>query len=160
MEIRNTQSGAVLRRVDGDSLQGADLSGADLRGADLRGAELREANLRDADLEDRVEVRVGPALETLRALPPEEEVDFAFVDADKPGYPDYYEELLLRVRPGGLILLDNVLMDGAVVGRGDTGFAEESVAAMKRLNDALARDERVDCSMIAVADGITLLRKR
>jgi len=112
-------------------------------------------NLRSAELGDRVEVRVGPALDTLRALPLDEPIDFAFVDADKPGYADYYEELLARLRPGGVIMLDNVLLRGRVLDP-DDGAAR----AMAALNDSLATDERVDVAMLAVSDGVTLLRKR
>jgi caffeoyl-CoA O-methyltransferase len=112
-------------------------------------------NLRSAELGDRVEVRVGPALDTLRALPLDEPIDFAFVDADKPGYADYYEELLARLRPGGLIMLDNVLLRGRVLDPDD-----DAARAMATLNDSLAGDERVDVAVLAVSDGVTLLRKR
>jgi caffeoyl-CoA O-methyltransferase len=112
-------------------------------------------NLRSAELGDRVEVRVGPALDTLRALPLDEPIDFAFVDADKPGYADYYEELLARLRPGGLIMLDNVLLRGRVLDPDD-----DAARAMATLNDSLAGDERVDVAVLAVSDGVTLLRRR
>ncbi len=114
-------------------------------------------NLRRAGLDDRVDVRVGPALDTLRALPRDEPVDFAFVDADKLGYVEYYEELLEWLRPGGLIMLDNVLLSGRVL---DPPVDDEPAQAMARLNDALAADERVDVAMLAISDGVTLLRKR
>jgi caffeoyl-CoA O-methyltransferase len=117
-------------------------------------------NFERAGVADRIRLEVGPALDTLRALPREPEFDLAFVDADKPGYRDYYEELLPRVREGGLILLDNVLLGGTVAGGDGEDFSEESIAAMRSLNDDIAGDERVDCAMVAVADGITLLRKR
>ena len=120
-------------------------------------ARTAEENLRDAGLGEVVEVRVGPALDTLRAMPATEEVDFAFVDADKPGYADYYEELLRRLRPGGLMVLDNVLLRGRVL---DPGPDDEAAHAMQRLNGAIASDERVDVAMVGVADGITLVRKR
>jgi caffeoyl-CoA O-methyltransferase len=105
---------------------------------------------------DRAEVRSGPALETLRALPMDAGIDFAFVDADKPAYSDYFEELLPRMRVGGLIALDNVLQGGRVV---DPSAEEEGTAAMRALNDRLARDPRVEVAMVAVADGITFARK-
>lgn len=113
-------------------------------------------NLERAGVADRAEVRVGPALETLRALPTDMEIDFAFVDADKPAYQAYFEELLPRMRTGGLIALDNVLQGGRVL---DPDPGDESTAAMSELNDRLARDPRVEVAMVAVADGITFARK-
>ena len=90
-------------------------------------------------------------------MPAAEEFDFAFVDAYKPGYADYYAELLRRVRPGGLMVLDNVLLGGRVL---EAGPDDEAAHAMRRLNDAIAADDRVDVAMVGVADGITLIRKR
>jgi caffeoyl-CoA O-methyltransferase len=118
-------------------------------------AAIARRNLEAAGVADRVEVRVAPAADTLRALPDDEAVDFAFIDADKTGYPVYYEELLRRLRPGGLMALDNVLLGGRVLRPED-----DSARVMHALNEAIARDERVDCAMIGVADGITLVRKR
>jgi caffeoyl-CoA O-methyltransferase len=113
-------------------------------------------NIDRAGLGDRVEVRVAPALDTLRSLPADPPVDFAFVDADKPAYADYYEELLRLMRPGALMVLDNVLLGGRVLDPGD----DESAQAMEALNRRIAADERVDCATVAVADGITIVRKR
>jgi caffeoyl-CoA O-methyltransferase len=112
--------------------------------------------LERAGLSSVAEVRVGPALDTLRALPPDAGIDFAFVDADKPAYSDYFEELLPRMRVGGLIALDNVLRDGDVA---DPSVDDESTVAMRNLNDRLATDPRVEVAMVAVADGITFARK-
>ena len=78
-------------------------------------AATARANLDRAGVGDRAEVREGPALETLRSLPVDAAIDFAFVDADKPGYSDYFDELLPRMRTGGLIALDNVLQSGRVL---------------------------------------------
>jgi caffeoyl-CoA O-methyltransferase len=83
--------------------------------------------------------------------------DLAFIDADKPGYPDYYEELLPRMRTGGLILVDNVLLGGDVVRDDAEG---DSVAAIRRLNDTIAADDRVETAMVAIADGLMIARKR
>lgn len=110
-----------------------------------------------AGLTDRIELRIAPALDTLRALPSSTEIDLVFVDADKTNYRAYYEELLPRVRPNGLFVFDNVLWMGAVADPADT---EESTAALRSLNDFLARDDRVEAVMLPVADGITLVRKR
>ncbi|HLK10525.1 MAG TPA: O-methyltransferase [Candidatus Binatia bacterium] len=110
-----------------------------------------------AGLADRIELRLAPALETLRALPPAAEIDLAFVDADKPSYRAYYEELLPRLRPNGLLVFDNVLWSGQVA---DPAAHDESTAALRALNDHVARDPRVDAVMLPVADGLTLVRKR
>jgi caffeoyl-CoA O-methyltransferase len=110
-----------------------------------------------AGLEDRITLRVQPALETLRALPSTPEIDLAFVDADKTGYRAYYEELLPRLRPGGVIVFDNVLWMGHVA---DPDDRSESTVAIRALNDLVARDERVEAVMLSVSDGITLARKR
>jgi caffeoyl-CoA O-methyltransferase len=110
-----------------------------------------------AGLADRITLRVAPALDTIRALPRTPEIDLAFVDADKTGYRDYYEELLPRLRPGGVIGFDNVLWNGHVIEPGDTS---EDTAALRALNDFLVRDERVDVVMLPVSDGLTLARRR
>lgn len=110
-----------------------------------------------AGVSDRIELRLAPAIETLGSLPEGEWIDLAFVDADKVSYLRYYEELLTRLRPGGLIVLDNVLWSGAVVNPDDTS---ESTVAIREVNDFVAADERVESVMLAVADGITLARKR
>jgi len=120
-------------------------------------AEVAARNLEAAGVADRVEIRIGPALETVRALPERELFDFAFIDADKPGYPDYYDELIPRLRPGGLIVVDNVLQGGDVVREDADG---ESVAAIRRLNDTITADDRVDTAMVAIADGLMFARKR
>jgi caffeoyl-CoA O-methyltransferase len=110
-----------------------------------------------AGVDDRIELRLAPAAETLRALPADPVIDFAFVDADKTGYPTYYEELLPRMRPGGLLVLDNVLQGGRVVDPAQTG---PSVRAIREINDLIVADERVESVMLPVRDGVTLVRKR
>jgi caffeoyl-CoA O-methyltransferase len=110
-----------------------------------------------AGLAERITLRLAPALETLRALPRAPEVDLAFVDADKPSYRAYYEELLPRLRPNGVIVFDNVLWMGHVIDESDR---TEATAAIRALNDLLARDPRVEAVMLPVSDGITLVRKR
>jgi caffeoyl-CoA O-methyltransferase len=110
-----------------------------------------------AGVADRIDLRIAPAVETLRALPLEATIDFAFIDADKPGYIDYYEELVPRLRRGGLLMADNVLWRGAVI---DPDVADENTEAIRRFNDHLAADARVQAVMLAVSDGITLAVKR
>ncbi|GAT70506.1 class I SAM-dependent methyltransferase [Planomonospora sp. ID91781] len=110
-----------------------------------------------AGLTDRIDLRIAPAIETLRALPAEPYIDFAFVDADKVGYPLYYEELVPRLRPGGLIVLDNVLRAGRVL---DPACEDEADVAMRRMNETVVADDRVDSVMLPVRDGVTLARRR
>jgi len=123
-------------------------------------AEIAARNIEDAGVADRVEIRIGPAAETVRAIPERELFDFAFIDADKPGYPEYWGLVVPRVRSGGLVLVDNVLYGGRVVpGQGDGG-RPESIEAIHRTNEIVRDDERVDVAMVAVADGVVLARKR
>ncbi|WP_328476772.1 class I SAM-dependent methyltransferase [Actinoplanes sp. NBC_00393] len=108
-----------------------------------------------AGLTDRIDLRIAPAIETLRALDPDPVIDFGFVDADKTGYPDYYDELVPRLRSGGLLVFDNVLRGGGVLN--PAGASDRAVAG---LNDRIVTDERVESVMLPVRDGVTLVRKR
>ena len=110
-----------------------------------------------AGLEERIKLRIAPALDTLRSLPDEPVLDLAFIDADKGNYPLYYEELVVRLRPGGLIILDNVLRGGEVA---DPAFQNSGAVAMRHLNDLIVGDDRVESVMLPVRDGVTLARKR
>ncbi|MEY9861763.1 caffeoyl-CoA O-methyltransferase [Catenulispora sp. GAS73] len=112
---------------------------------------------KEAGIEDRIELRLAPAAETLKALPNEEYIDFAFIDADKPSYWTYYSELVPRLRSGGVIAVDNVLWSGRVV---DVDPTEESTRLMKDFNDKVVQDERVDVVMLPVGDGVSLIYKR
>jgi Predicted O-methyltransferase len=116
----------------------------------------RREHWRKAGVEDRIELRIGPALETLRSLPGEPAFDLAFIDADKPGYIGYWEELVPRMRPGGVILVDNVFMSGQVVNSHPTA----SGIAMREFNDHSAADDRMEMVVLAIADGLTFARKR
>jgi caffeoyl-CoA O-methyltransferase len=111
----------------------------------------------EAGLADRIDLRLGPALETLRGLPDDDPFDFAFIDADKAEYPRYYEECLRLLRPGGLAMLDNVFRGGAVLDGDDD---DPKNLATREVNERIAADERVDVAMLGVSDGITLARKR
>jgi len=111
----------------------------------------------EAGVADRVDLRLGPALDTIRELPADEPFDFAFVDADKTEYPDYYEECLRLLRPGGLMMLDNVLRSGQVL---DADNDDPRTLATREVNDRAITDERVEVAMLGVADGITLALKR
>jgi caffeoyl-CoA O-methyltransferase len=118
-------------------------------------AEIARRNVESAGLSDRVEIRLGPADEALRAMPEEPTFDYVFIDADKKGYPKYYDLVVPRLVSGGLLLLDNVFLGGDVVSPHD-----ERTRIMHELNDRVTADERVDSVMIHVADGLTLVRKR
>ena len=119
-------------------------------------ARIARRNFDRAGVGEKVEIEVGPAIETIRNLPEEPAFDFAYVDADKTGYPDYYEALLPRMQPGGLISFDNVFMGGRIL----DAQPDEGTAAMQRLNDLLVDDGRVDSVMLGMADGLTLARVR
>jgi len=119
-------------------------------------AEIARRNVDRAGVGDKVEISVGPAIETILGLPDEPVFDFAYVDADKTGYPDYYEALMPRMNPGGLITFDNVFMGGRIL----DSEPDQGTAAMQRLNDLLVDDERVDSVMLGMADGLTLARVR
>jgi caffeoyl-CoA O-methyltransferase len=108
-----------------------------------------------AGVADRIELRLAPAIETLRALPSDPPIDLAFIDADKEGYVDYWEEIVPRVRPGGVVLVDNVFASGRVVAD-DPGPTSK---AIQRFNDHAAADDRVELAMLPIADGLTFARK-
>lgn len=110
-----------------------------------------------AGVADRIELRLAPAAETLQALPQQEYIDFAFIDADKESYWTYYSELLPRVRRGGVIAVDNVLWSGRVTEAAPT---EASAVALKEFNDRVVRDERVDVVMLPLGDGVSVVYKR
>jgi caffeoyl-CoA O-methyltransferase len=110
-----------------------------------------------AGLTDKITLQIGPAIETLQALPETEQFDFAFIDADKQNYGAYYEEILKRMPSGGLIVCDNVLWSGAVA---NEEVVDEQTNAIRAFNDRVYADERVETSMISVGDGLLLARKR
>jgi caffeoyl-CoA O-methyltransferase len=111
----------------------------------------------EAGVDDRIELRIGPGAETLAALPPDATIDLAFIDADKPGYLTYYEELVPRLRPGGWIVADNTLWSGQVIDPADTSRDTE---ALRAYNDRAVADERVDTVLLALFDGLTVSQKR
>ena len=110
-----------------------------------------------AGVDDKIELRIAPAIETLRSLPAGEQFDLAFIDADKPNYPHYYEEVLARLRRNGVILVDNTLWGGAVA---DSKATDDNTVAIRSFNDAVAADDRVESTILTVGDGLTLIRKR
>lgn len=135
--------------VEGGRLLACDVSG--------EWTDLARRYWTEAGVTDRIELRLAPAAETLAALPAEQTIDFAFVDADKESYPTYYEEIVRRLRPGGLVVLDNVLLGGRVFDEAEQG---ERVTAMRAVNDQVASDDRVDVVMLPLRDGVTVARRR
>lgn len=114
----------------------------------------------EAGVAHKIDMRLGPAVDTLDCMLRESQggtFDFAFIDADKANYVDYYERALRLVRPGGLIALDNVLRSGDVL---DPRISEPGTVAVKELNEKLHHDERIVLSMLPIADGLTLALKR
>jgi caffeoyl-CoA O-methyltransferase len=110
-----------------------------------------------AEVAHKIDLRIAPAIETLAQLPQEPSFDLAFIDADKSAYTAYFEALLPLIRKGGVILVDNVLWTGTVV---DPAVDDEDTLAIREFNDLVAADSRVECVMLPIADGLTLLRKR
>jgi len=113
-----------------------------------------------AGVADKIDLRLGPAADTLKALLAKggrASFDFAFIDADKANYDTYYELCLELVRPGGLIAVDNVLWHGKVI---DPAVTDADTEAIRRLNAKLAKDERISLSLVPIGDGLSLARKR
>ena len=118
--------------------------------------DIARAAWADAGVEDRIELRLAPATETLATLE-DDSYDLSFIDADKPNYDAYYEACLRVVRPGGLILIDNVLWSGDVA---NADVDNDNVRAIRALNAKIAADERVDHVLLPLADGLTMARVR
>lgn len=110
-----------------------------------------------AGVDDRIDVRIGPAIETLTAMSPDEQYDLAFIDADKGGYATYLDLVLQHLAPDGLVVVDNVLWSGNVIDPTDT---DPDTEAIRRFNDRVAADSSLDSVMVGVGDGLTLIRKR
>jgi caffeoyl-CoA O-methyltransferase len=109
-----------------------------------------------AGLDEQIELVVAPAIDTLRALPASPMIDLAFIDADKTGYLGYWEELVPRVRAGGVLIVDNVLRNGTVVAQN----VDEATTAIQEFNDRAVSDDRVDVVMLPLADGVTVAVRR
>ncbi|QXJ22360.1 class I SAM-dependent methyltransferase [Actinomadura graeca] len=120
-------------------------------------AAIAERYWKRAGVDHKIDLRVGPAADALLALPEDDEVDFAFIDADKVNHRLYYEELLRRMRPGGLILLADSLRGGRVL---KDDCDAEDVVAVRELNEAVHADDRVDSLIFPSGDGATMVRKR
>lgn len=110
----------------------------------------------EAGVADRIELRLAPAIETLRSLPDDTVIDIAFIDADKTGYLDYYEEILGRLADDGVILVDNTLWSGAVA---DPSNTSDDTVALREFNDRVAADDRVRRVVLSIGDGVTMIRR-
>ncbi|MGW1195186.1 O-methyltransferase [Streptomyces sp. NPDC002536] len=110
----------------------------------------------EAGVADRIELRIAPALDSLRALPAEPHLDLAFLDANKDDYIAYWEEIVPRLRVGGLLVVDNVLFKGTVV---DPSVTAGPGADVRAFNEHAAKDGRMESVMLTVADGVTLARR-
>ncbi len=109
-----------------------------------------------AGVADRIDLRIAPAIETLRALPDEPAIDLAFIDADKESYIAYWEELVPRMRPGGVLLVDNTLWHGQVA----DDVPDETTRVIREFNDHAAADDRVELVVLTLSDGVTMARRR
>lgn len=115
-----------------------------------------------AGVSDRIDFRLGPAWKTLTSLTADEQADIIFVDADKMSYPRYYRAAVPLLRPGGLLVLDNVLLHGTVLNPADVPEEMPRLAAetMREVNARVAADGRLDTVMLPVSDGLTIARKK
>ena len=109
-----------------------------------------------AGVADQIELRLGPAAQTLRALPEDTVFDYAFIDADKTGYVEYWDLIVPMIRPGGLILVDNTLSHGRVV---DLRAQDDTVQGIRRFNGHARADQRVELVLLPIGDGLTMARK-
>ena len=107
---------------------------------------------------DQIEIRVGPAIDTLKGL--DGPFDLAFIDADKTGYVDYYEAIVPKLSPSGVIAVDNVLWSARVLDDAPADEVDETTRALREFNDHVMADQRVECVMLPVRDGVTLVRLR
>jgi caffeoyl-CoA O-methyltransferase len=112
---------------------------------------------KEAGVDDRVELRIGPAIDGLRALPTDPVIDIAYIDADKTGYPDYFREIVPRLRPGGVLVADNTLQNGQII---DPSITDASVEAIRRFNDLVVADDRVHVAYLTISDGVTICQRR
>ena len=110
-----------------------------------------------AGVADRIDLRIGQALDTIAALPADVRFDLAFIDADKPNYSNYFQALVPRMQPTGVILADNTLWSGEVL---DASSTDEMTVALRAFNDMVVADERVSCVVLPVGDGVTMIQRK
>jgi caffeoyl-CoA O-methyltransferase len=109
-----------------------------------------------AGLAGQIELRLGPATDTLRALPVDEPIDLAFIDADKAGYPSYWAEIVPRTRSGGIILVDNTFLHGRIF----SPDPDPDARAIRDFNEQVIADDRVELAMLSIGDGVIFARKK
>lgn len=109
-----------------------------------------------AGVADQIDLRLGPAIDSLRAMRDEQPFDLAFIDADKESYGDYFDALIERIRPGGLLLADNTLQNGRIL---DAANPRTAVVAMRRFNDKVAADNRLQSVLLPLGDGLTIAQR-
>jgi len=110
-----------------------------------------------AGVSDRIDLRIAPAIETLGSLPADQAIDLAFIDADKTGYLAYYKEILPRLSPTGVILVDNTLWSGQVL---DAQADDASTLALREFNKYVAGDQQCESVILTIGDGVTMIRRR
>ncbi|WP_190812738.1 O-methyltransferase [Saccharopolyspora pogona] len=127
-----------------------------------RWANIAREHWKRAEVADRIDFRVAPAQDTLRALAPGTAFDIVFLDADKENYPSYFRAVEPLLRPGGLLIVDNVLFNGYVLDPqlAEAGLLRDASTALRELNATLAADARFDTVMLPIADGLTIARKK
>ena len=111
---------------------------------------------KEAEVIDRIQLIIGPAIETLKTFE-DQSFDLIFIDANKSHYPEYYEESLRVVSANGVILIDNVLWNGRVI---DAAYSDSGTKAIRKLNDIIKTDNRVDICMLPIGDGLTIVKKK
>lgn len=117
---------------------------------------IARAHWQRAGVADRIDLRIAPAVDTLRSLPTEPHIDLAFIDADKPNYPNYFDELVPRLSPSGVLLVDNVLWGGRVIA---ADADDENTRAIRAFNRKVVDDDRVECVVLPISDGLTMIRR-
>ena len=110
-----------------------------------------------AGLNDKIKLVLAPAMETLDNLPEDTEIDFAFIDADKGNYKNYYDAVLSRLSDHGMIVIDNVLWSGRVI---DESANDDDTHAIREFNSYIRNDDRVTCTILSIGDGVTLIQKK
>ena len=118
--------------------------------------DIARRHWREAGVEDKIDLVLAPALETLDELPLTRNIDFAFIDADKKNYINYYESILSRLSENGLIVVDNVLWSGRVV---DANANDHDTIAIREFNEHIRNDARVSCAMLSIGDGVSVIQK-
>ena len=119
--------------------------------------EIAKNHWKEAGVEQKINLVLAPALETLEKLPDEKSIDFAFIDADKANYINYYEQVFKRLSDNGIIVVDNVLWSGSVI---DNRVNDEDTVAIRNFNEHVKSDNRAFCAMLSIGDGVSIIQKK